>query len=448
MSAKNITIGYVKLKTQKFLSTTINTKNFLDMLSKFVRVVRVPTNSVKYDPRKLKKFNLDYLVVDMMSFSKNQFILREKNNINTPFIIVLRTIEPWLISWLQIIPLINERDIVIAPSQYAKNSFLRISKRLKVHVIPNSLDIKKIQKRISYKIRKTKKTITFMGRLDIEKGIEILIECMPKIISKVGNVHLNIIGPLSGGGIGDYPRFSFVKKLEKKIRKLKLMNNVTFTGLKLGFSKYKILSESDVFILPTTDKAETFGISALEALACGVPVVTSNLECIKHLIKERKNGYLFDVNYDKEGNAQVDRKKLIDSTIKILQDEKLALKMGQKARIMALSYDFRKVIPKLVKLLEKRKTAVRIKNRWEILKDKTIIDFKDLYTDEMQFFINFDRNTHKTYLSIYNEMKKTRLPHPRKRARRIKDVNQKIKNKHQKLIEKIKSELVKYLCIR
>lgn len=439
--AKNITVGYVNLKKQKFISTTVNNKNFLNGLSKFVRIVRISTNSMKYDLRKSQEFDIDYLVVDMNSFGASHFILREKDNVNISFVIVLRTIEPWFTPLLRATPLIKERDIIIAPSVCAKNSFLRISKQLKVHVIPNCLDVKNIQKRIPHHVKKRRKVITFMGRLAKEKGIQILIACIPEIISKVGDVHLNIIGPLSGDGINNYPKSLFVKKLEERIKRLGLANNVTFKGLKLGFNKYRILSESDVFILPTM--AETFGISVLEALVCGVPVVTTNLECFKHLIKEGENGYLVGVRYDKNGHARIDRKKLINSCTKILQDRKLAFKMKQRAREQTLHYDFRKVMPRLVKLLERKKMMeVKDCNRWEMLKDKRVIDFKDLYEKEIKFFINFDKNAHRTYSSIYDRIKKSKLPG----VQRTDDLNRRIKDTHKKLLKKIKSEFVRYLC--
>src|SRR3970040_285289 len=146
---RDIVVGYQKSIEDQFISNLVYTNNFLDILSHFIKVLTFPTRLEKMDLRKFEGLNIDYLLVDIKNFGLTQFILREKNRVNIPFIIILHTVYSWFIPLVYIIPLIRREDIIIAPSEYAKNSFLKISRKFKVHVIPHCLDIRKIQKTIS-----------------------------------------------------------------------------------------------------------------------------------------------------------------------------------------------------------------------------------------------------------------------------------------------------------
>lgn len=440
-----IKIGYLKNNKAQFISNIVVTDNLLNLLTNFVQVVKISVNPNNFDMQELKRLNIDYLLVDIKEFGIRQFILREKHQVNIPFIIMLHAIYHWFSPLIYIIPLIRKEDIIIAPSEYTKKTFLRISKQLKIYVIPHCLDILKIQKNISSRFKKHRKEIGFLGRLSEDKGIETLIDCIPEIISRVGDVHLNIIGPLSGGDIKDHPPSLFVKKLEKKVKKLKLTNNITFRGMQLGLNKYKILSQLDVFVSPSTE-GETFCLTNLEALTCGIPVVTSDWEASRELIREGENGYLIKVAPSKNGSHILDKKQMISSVIRILQDEELALKMKGKARKIALHYDFRNIMPRLIRLLKKKYIKTNKNNRWKFLRNKRILDFKDCYQKEILFFIYISGIGNKTYLDIYNEMQNSiKSPsmfktYPKK--------NRYIKGVNKKMVRSIRQELFRYLCIQ
>ncbi len=235
-------IGYLKSNKAKFISNIVITGNFLNLLTNFVQVVEISVNPDNFNFRKLEKLNIDYLIIDLKEFRIGQFIFREKNQMDIPFIIILHTVYGWIADLIHIMPLIKKDDIIIAPSEYAKKSFLRISKKFKVFVIPHCLDVAQIQKFTDSGFIKSAKEITFMGRLDRNKGIGILIDCMPAIISKVGNVNLNIIGPLSGNLVKNYPKSPFVIRLEKKVKRLGLTNRV--------FLKARYLTRTNIKFYP------------------------------------------------------------------------------------------------------------------------------------------------------------------------------------------------------
>ena len=85
--------------------------------------------------------------------------------------------------------------------------------------------------------------------------------------------------------IGDGPERSGA---ERRLRELGLEERVAFLGKQESFAE--LLAASDVFLLPS--EQESFGLAALEALSCGVPVVASNIGGIPELVEHGETGYL------------------------------------------------------------------------------------------------------------------------------------------------------------
>jgi len=114
---------------------------------------------------------------------------------------------------------------------------------------------------------------------------------------------LNIIGPLSGEGINDSPKSEYVKRLERAVRRSRLVNRVHFKGAQVQAAKYGLLSGTDVFVSPSTAPEETFHISNLEALACAVPVVATRVGGVPEVVIQGKTGILVEAG-DHEGLAR------------------------------------------------------------------------------------------------------------------------------------------------
>src|SRR5690625_978571 len=93
--------------------------------------------------------------------------------------------------------------------------------------------------------------------------------------------------------IGDGPERPNIERL---CRELEICHEVCFLGKQDAISE--ILAISDVFILPSAN--ESFGLAALEAMACRVPVISSNIGGIPEVNKEGVTGFLSDVGNTEE----------------------------------------------------------------------------------------------------------------------------------------------------
>jgi len=126
------------------------------------------------------------------------------------------------------------------------------------------------------------KIILFVGRIDPLKGIDKLIRCIPYL--------QNIQGPrlvIIGGGEQSQRE---IEQLRKLVRNLNIQDSITFVGLiKHGQLPY-FYSATDACVIPSY--CESFGLVALESLACGTPVVTTDVGNFRSIIRQGETGYV------------------------------------------------------------------------------------------------------------------------------------------------------------
>ena len=193
----------------------------------------------------------------------------------------------------------NKLDRVVCISNATKQECIKrgISNQ-KIVVIPDGItdefytgeDRDMLKTRFGKKIKKDlrgKKILLSVGRLVERKGYHWFIKnVIPRLIMKKNNILYLIVGD------GKY-----YDKIKLTIKESHLENYVVMLG-KVNFETLKILYNiSDVLAMPNVPVSgdmEGFGIVALEATSCGIPVVSSDLEGIKDAVINEKNGFLVD----------------------------------------------------------------------------------------------------------------------------------------------------------
>lgn len=214
--------------------------------------------------------------------------------------------------------ILKNSDKITVNSTFTKNSALNIYRNLnssKIEIIPMGVDTSIFCPKNKTEITHKSEYIIFsVGRLVEKKGIEYLIKAIPFVLNKLHNVRLVI------GGSG--PLENDLKKL---VVNLNLSTSVIFTGYIKNLDLPKYYASSDVFVLPSIKTAggdtEGLGVVLLEAMACGLPVIGSNLGGITDIIENGKNGFLVE---DKNPED------IADKIIKLLSNERLRQRFSEE----------------------------------------------------------------------------------------------------------------------
>ena len=157
----------------------------------------------------------------------------------------------------------------------------------------------------------------FVGRLEKEKGVQVLLEAMCKVREEIPSVRLLIAGD------GSYRR-----QLEKMTNRLNLRDHVSFLGWLEGAELQDTYRRAWVLVLPSI-WAEGLGMVLVEAGLMGRPVIGSNLGGIRDIVQHGYNGLLVPPG---------DSKALAEALLTLLTDKDLAQRMGLANSEMARRY--------------------------------------------------------------------------------------------------------------
>lgn len=169
--------------------------------------------------------------------------------------------------------------------------------------------------------------ILYIGRLDKEKKVNILIEALP-YIKKSQPFHVVIEG-----------KGQQMENLEILVQKLGLQNKISFLGYIEEKELSTLYSLATVFVMPST--AELQSLVTMEAMALGLPVIGAKAGALPYLIKPDENGFLF------EPDNPVD---LAQKLQKILENPDMQKRMGKKSFELIKEHDINNVIKKMEEL--------------------------------------------------------------------------------------------------
>ncbi|MBD3209431.1 glycosyltransferase [Candidatus Woesearchaeota archaeon] len=179
------------------------------------------------------------------------------------------------------------------------------------------LELNKEKTREKYKLPKTAKLIISVQRIDPKSGHEQLIKALPLIKKAVPNAKLMFVGGESMSNKLSKDRAALKERIDQLIKDRKLRKNVIFTGTIEYHQLPEVYNVADVNAL--CSKNEGFGLAVTEGMACGLPVIGTNIGGIPLQIKDGKNGYLVAVG---------DHRETAKKIIKLLKDDELREKMG------------------------------------------------------------------------------------------------------------------------
>ena len=193
---------------------------------------------------------------------------------------------------------IDHSDQVIAVSNYTKNEAISITDIQKIITIPNFVNTTEFfpqstrECRKKFQLHHSDKILLSLSRLVKRKGHDIVIRAIQIVKEKIPEIKYLI------AGTGDNP---YKKMLKQLVKDLELQSYVHFVGYIEENKKPLLYNASDVYIMNSLDTdqkgdSEGFGITFLEANACGKPVIGTNVGGIPDALDNNVSGILVEPN--------------------------------------------------------------------------------------------------------------------------------------------------------
>jgi glycosyltransferase involved in cell wall biosynthesis len=167
-------------------------------------------------------------------------------------------------------------------------------------IVPNSIDCSEFDtlserqdalKRLG--LPKNELILVYMGRIHAQKALDVLILSFASVIKKLGNISLALAGPDDG----------YESQLKSTIRRLGVGNKVYFLGFVDAQRRKDLFSAADLLTL--VSPSENFGMSAVEAMAAGVPVLVSDQVGISDFVEKDKAGRVVPLKNEAITNALI-----------------------------------------------------------------------------------------------------------------------------------------------
>lgn len=242
---------------------------------------------------------------------------------------------------------VNDSDLILCVSKYTKNEIIdRVDGIETNHIkfLPNGVDINRffpVENTSGflnrYNIPENSNIILTLARIIRRKGHDTVIKCLPSLIKKFPNIQYVIAGP-------HRKKDTYLDELKLLAKELSVENHIVFVDYIPDSDLNEIYSRSQVYVMVSRTyndigDSEGFGITFLEANACGCPVIGSTEGGIPDAVENNKNGLLVPADDIKSLTKAIEkfledesfRRKIIDQGIERVNNdftwEKLTIKM-------------------------------------------------------------------------------------------------------------------------
>ncbi|MQG50968.1 MAG: glycosyltransferase family 4 protein [SAR202 cluster bacterium] len=205
-------------------------------------------------------------------------------------------------------------------------------------VIPNGIDLDFLSQKSNPldKYRDNKFNILFLGRLEKRKGLKYLLQAYIELKKKYA-IRLIIIGP----GNLDKDCVNIIKSINS--------TDIVCTGpITDQYEKRMYYQTADLFCAPNTGN-ESFGIVLTEAMACGTPVIASNINGFKNVIEHGKNGFLFEPN---------SVSSIYQCIEKLINNNDLRKSIAQNGKYRVRQYNWNILVDKILDCYEKAQNGL------------------------------------------------------------------------------------------
>lgn len=240
-----------------------------------------------------------------------------------------------------------DRIVVSTLAEQTQLRFLYRASERKLDIIPPGVDLSHFypipadEAKMFVGLRPDDRMVLFVGRIEPLKGVDTLIQAMScvRLMDLHKPVHLAIIGGEPDASPQDMS--AEMSRLQKLCDDLAVGQTVVFLGKRGQDTLPYYYSAAEVVVMPS--HYESFGMVALEAMACGAPVIASEVGGLGFLVQDGETGFTVP-----DGDPEL----LCDKLSLLLGDPQLRLRMGRRAAEYAQDYSWDKIARRIAALYE------------------------------------------------------------------------------------------------
>jgi D-inositol-3-phosphate glycosyltransferase len=247
-----------------------------------------------------------------------------------------------------------DRIVAATPLERAHMVWLYGADASRIEVVPPGVDLDLFQPiprqgaRRMLGLPPTRRIVLFVGRIEPLKGIDTLLRAMALVVPEIPcwqeDLSVIIIGGAAGAGIEKVN--AELARLEGLRAELGIQELVTFQGAQDQDTLVYYYSAADMVVMPS--RYESFGMVALEAMACGSPVVASKVGGLAFSVQDGQTGFLVP---DRDPEALAAKIRLL------LCDEDLRQQLGRQASQWAQRYGWSAIASQIIALYERVQPA-------------------------------------------------------------------------------------------
>lgn len=209
------------------------------------------------------------------------------------------------------------------------------NKSKEIFITPFGVDTEKF-KNLNIEKKENEIIIGIVKTLTEKYGIEYLIKAIKELENILDIENYKKIKLLI------YGKGELKNKLEDLTKELQIEDKVIFKGYISNEDVPKALNEMDIFVVPSILDSESFGVAAVEAMACEIPVIASSVGGLKEVIIDKETGYLV---------PKKDHKEIAKYLKKLILDKNLRTSLGKNGRKRVLeNYDWNSNVDYMIKI--------------------------------------------------------------------------------------------------
>jgi D-inositol-3-phosphate glycosyltransferase len=178
--------------------------------------------------------------------------------------------------------------------------------------------------------------ILFVGRIEPLKGIDNLLRAIALVVEERPDLREGLVVPIVGGDLDRICEDDEMVRLQELREELGIGDIVTFLGAKDQDTLQYYYAAAEMVVMPSD--YESFGMVALEAMACGTPVIASDVGGLAFLVRHERTGYRVPAR---------DPDALAVRIMQLLTDEGLRRRIGQRAACWAESYAWSRIADRI-----------------------------------------------------------------------------------------------------